>query len=501
MTKLLSIGILCLATAFANAQNSSDFKVFTPAKTGIRSAEKLLESLIGEGVVLKNYSVTKTSGEEAFGFFEDSKERLGMKKGLVMTTGGIIALSSKNTSPSMSNNTHDRVENRTNKINKESTGYAELEKLLNNQKTFDACVIELDIVPTADTLSFNYVFGSEEYDEFVGSTYNDVFAFFISGKGITVNKNLAVVPNTEVPVSVNSINNGSGNNSYKARPTNSTFYVSNTDGHIGIEYDGMTKLMQIRQPVTPYETYHIKLAIADVGDEAYDSGVFIEGKSFVSYDKTYNVLYKKNDKEIEPGYKTLLDNLCKEYKKHPEGKILITGHTDDEGEYTYNMNLSCERTDIVANYIKTKGIPADRIIADCKGETMPAYDNTKELGKDLNRRVEIKLTGNTQVYATKKAETDAATLNNALADNSSLIKNFPNPFQDMTTLEAYLKMDVKDAYITISDITGKLVKTIHLLERGNTSVNFDGQALTKGIYTASLVTDGEQKNTLKIILQ
>lgn len=498
MRKLLSIGLLSVSCLIANAQNSSDFKVFTPAKSGIKTTEKLLESLIGEGVVLKNYSITKTSGEEAFGFFEDSKERLGMKKGLVMTTGGIIALSSKNTSPSMSNNTHARVEGRG--VVAQETGYAELEKLINNQKTFDACIIELDIVPTADTLSFNYVFGSEEYDEFVGSNYNDIFAFLISGKGITVNKNLAVVPNTDIPVSVNTINNGSGSGSYKARPTNSTFYVTNTDGHIGIEYDGMTKLMQIRQPVTPYETYHIKLCIADVSDNSYDSGVFIEGQSFVSYDKTYNVLYKKNDKEIEPGFKTLLDNLSKEYKKHPEGKILITGHTDEEGDKNFNMDLSCERSTIVGNYLKGKGIPADRIVVDCKGETMPAYDNTKEIGQALNRRVEVKLTGNSQTYLAKKAEADAA-ITPELSEKSTLIKNFPNPFIDMTTLDAYIKTDVKDASVTIMDINGKHVKTIHLLERGNTSVNFDGQSLAKGIYMATLSTDGAKQNTLKIILQ
>jgi len=497
MKKLLSIGLLGMSL-LAGAQNSSDFKVFTPAKSGIRTTEKLLESLIGEGVVLKNYSITKSSGEEAFGFFEDTKERLGMKKGLVMTTGGIIALSSKNTSPSMSNNTHARIENRG--TQQQYSGYEELEKLINNQKTFDACVIELDLVPTADTLSFNYVFGSEEYDEFVGSNYNDIFAFLISGKGITVNKNLAVVPNTDIPVSVNTINNGSGNGSYKARPANSTFYVTNTDGHIGIEYDGMTKLMQIRQPVTPYETYHIKLCIADVSDNSYDSGVFIEGKSFVSYDKTYNVLYKKNDKEIEPGYKTLLDNLSKEYKKHPEGKILVTGHTDEEGDATFNQELSCERATIVGSYLKGTGIPADRIAVDCKGETMPAYDNTKEVGQALNRRVEIKLTGNSEAYATKKQEVDAA-VSAELKEKSALIKNFPNPFKEMTTLEAYVKTDVKDAVITILDIEGKHVKTIHLLERGSTSVNFDGQSLTKGIYIVTLQTDGVAQNTLKIILQ
>lgn len=483
------------------AQNTADYKVYKTDKSEKRSAEKLMESLIGEGVVLKNFSITKTSGDEAFGFFEDSKERLGMKKGLVMTTGGIISLSSKNTSGSTSNNTHDRVENRNGKKPNYS-GYYELEQLLKNKpKTFDACVIELDVVPTADTLSFNYVFGSEEYDEYVGSTYNDVFAFFITGEGINKEKNLAVVPNTEIPVSVNTINNGSGGSgSYKIRPTNSTFYVSNVDGHIGIEYDGMTKLMQIKQAVVPYKTYHLKLAIADVADDSYDSGVFIEGKSFVSYEKSYNVLYAKNEKEIEKGYKTLLDNLSKEYKAHPAGKIIVTGHTDEEGDNAFNMALSCERANIVAAYLKSKGIEESRIVVDCKGETLPAYDNKNDLGKKLNRRVEVKIGGNAQNYAEKKPISNPIDENGEIK-TSALIKNFPNPFIGSTTLNAYIVNEAKQANIIISDLNGKQVKNIYVLEKGETTINFDATGLSKGIYTASLMVDGQMTNTLKMIVQ
>lgn len=195
-----------------SAQYSANFKVFSASKNnGPYSLEKLLQSMAGDGVVLKSYSITKSSSEEAFGFFEDKAARLGMKKGLIMTMGGIASLSSKNLQTSMSNNTHANAEGRTIKADADNTGYAELEKLLErNQKTFDACVIELDVVPTADTLTFNYVFGSEEYDELMGSNSNDVFAFFISGKGIKNVQNLAVVPHTKTTVSVSGINNGGG---------------------------------------------------------------------------------------------------------------------------------------------------------------------------------------------------------------------------------------------------------------------------------------------------
>jgi len=51
-------------------------------------------------------------------------------------------------------------------------------------QTFDASILEFDFIPQSDTLKFNYIFGSEEYPEYVNSGYNDVFGFFISGPGI-----------------------------------------------------------------------------------------------------------------------------------------------------------------------------------------------------------------------------------------------------------------------------------------------------------------------------
>lgn len=482
-----------LFSLYLSAQYAADFKVFKadPNPNSHMSVQKLLQSMVGDGVVLKGYSITKTSSDEAFGFFEDKKARLGMSKGLVMTTGGIAGLSSKNMSGSTSNNTHANAEGRGNKLDA-NTGCADLEKLLEKgKKTYDACVIELDVVPTADSISFNYVFGSEEYDEYVGSEYNDVFAFFISGEGIKDVQNLAVVPNTKTPVSVNNINNGS-NNSYTRKPsTNSTFYVSNLDGNMGLEYDGMTKLMEIRQSVIPYKTYHIKLAIADVGDNAYDSGVLLEGRSIVSYEKRYNVLFDKNEEKIDESYKNLLDALATQYKSYG-GKILLTGHTDNES----NEELSCSRANNISAYLQDKGVAADKITINCKGETMPAYDNTNEKGKILNRRVELKIIGDQAVYYEKK---NAESLTGIPTEKSSLLTNYPNPFINSTTIDAYVLESAKEAHLLITDLTGKVVKTIYLVERGKTSVIFDAGNLAEGIYVASLFTDGAASGSIKLI--
>lgn len=483
-----------LSSALLSAQYNADFKVFKPLPSGNYSLEKLLQSMAGDGVVLKSYSITKSSSDEAFGFFEDKKARLGMKKGLIMTTGGIAGLSSKNLQTSMSNNTHANAEGRTAITTDDYTGYAELEKLLErNQKTFDACVIELDVVPTADTLSFNYVFGSEEYDEFVGSNYNDVFAFFISGKGIKNVQNLAVVPHTKTPVSVNSINNGGG--SYGKAASNPAYFVSNLDGNVGLEYDGLTKLMEIKQAVIPYETYHIKLAIADVSDNAYDSGVLIEGRSIVSYEKKYNVLYDKNSSTIESGYQHMLDALAEQYKNYG-GKILVSGHADNEGGEEANQELSCNRAYAVSAYLQSKGVKESNILIDCKGQTMPLNDNYNEAGKQLNRRVELKITGDNSVYYEKKNNT---AVNSTIVENQLTLKNYPNPFTGSTTIETNIPLNVKEAYLLITDINGKTIKQIYLVERGTTSAIFDATNFASGIYNAVLFTDGAAVGAIKMI--
>lgn len=493
MSKTFLPLILSAATLIAQAQNPGAIKVFKSQGTGAHGNQSLFQSLVGEGIILKSYSVTKAASDEAFGFFEDSKATLGMKKGLIMTTGGIVSLCGSNTSPAMSNNRHDKPRARHDVHEPPTTRSFELEKLVKNGKqTFDACVLEMDIVPTADTLAFNYVFGSEEYDEFVGTDFNDVFAFFISGEGIQGEKNLAVVPGTEIPVSINTINNGQ-HGAHGRNASNPGYYISNVTGNIAIEYDGLTKLMYIRQPVKPYETYHIKLAIADVSDNAYDSGVLIEGKSFISYKKSYSALFDKNSCALEKEYKVFLSGLAAQYKNQ-KGKILVTGHTDNEGVEEKNEELSCCRANAVANYFTSKGIEASRIIIECKGETAPAYSNATEQGKAWNRRVDIKLLGDDDQYLAQKKAVDAK------EEKTKLISNYPNPFGGYTTLDAYITEEAKSAMIVISDMTGSRIKTIHLLERGKTSAQFDGSLLSNGTYFATLVVDGQTNGTVKMVV-
>jgi len=154
--------------------------------------------------------------------------------------------------------------------------------------TFDACVLEFDFIPQGDSIKVNYIFSSEEYGTYTCTNYNDVFAFLISGPGFAQNTNIALVPNTTIPVSVNSINDGipgpSGSigtcNNIGAGSPFTQLYIKNRDNIL--TYNGYTVVLTAVAKVTPCNVYHIKLAIADASDGTLDSGVFLEASSFSS---------------------------------------------------------------------------------------------------------------------------------------------------------------------------------------------------------------------------
>src|SRR4029453_18983139 len=138
-------------------------------------------------------------------------------------------------------------------------------------QTFAAAVPQFDFVPSSNTVSFRYVFASDEYNEFVGF-FNDVFAFFIDGQ------NVALIPGTTTPVAINTVN----------LQTNPSFYRNNDPSELGTptpfgtQFDGFTTVLTATATLTPNVSHHIKLAIADTDDFNLDSAVFLQAASFVS---------------------------------------------------------------------------------------------------------------------------------------------------------------------------------------------------------------------------
>jgi gliding motility-associated-like protein len=229
------------------------------------NGNQLAQALAGNGVTISNVVFTGPAGSA--GIFNATNSNLGMNSGIVLTTGSDTMVQGPN--------------------NHNAQGYDHLaagNSLLNglaNDITYDACVLEFDMNILSDSVEFKYIFGSEEYPEWVTASYNDAFAFFISGPGINGQENIALVPGTTNPVTIHNIN---ANN-------NSQYYHANGDGYTApfnstgyyVQYDGLTTLLTAKKKgLQPCNTYHLKLMIADAGDGIYDSGVFLQANSLTS---------------------------------------------------------------------------------------------------------------------------------------------------------------------------------------------------------------------------
>ena len=220
---------------------------------------------------VSNVSYTGYNG--AICYFSANMQNMPFTSGLLMTTGrSNNAVGPNNDSKAYLDNSYP--------------GYAPLNSVI-GASTLNASVMSFDLIPTGDTLRIRYIFGSEEYPEYVGSQFVDGCAIFISGPGIIGTQNIARLPNGAT-ITVNNVNNGnpggtsSGIGSSPA--VNPMYYVNNGNGgqapynsnNTYLQYDGLTVPLTAKSAVDPGQTYHITIAIADAGDAIYDSGIFIE---------------------------------------------------------------------------------------------------------------------------------------------------------------------------------------------------------------------------------
>lgn len=154
----------------------------------------------------------------------------------------------------------------------------------------DAASLEFNFIPKGDTIEFQYVFGSEEYPEFV-CNFNDGFAMFLSGPGINGTfsnnaVNLALVPGSNTPVSISTVNVSAS--TCPQANSNANLYVNNQGlNGTSIVYDGYTKVFKAKHFVQCGQTYKLKIIIADCNDHIYDSGVFLKARSLTTPAKDF----------------------------------------------------------------------------------------------------------------------------------------------------------------------------------------------------------------------
>ena len=196
------------------------------------------------------------------GYFNASSTSLTILEGVILTTGNCSLAEGPNDNMAATDNTGVAID-------PDDPDLMFIEPLfpINNE-----CILEFDFTTTDTMVSFDYVFASEEYHEFVDGGYSDVFAIFASGPGIDGPytegaENIAVLASGE-EINIDNINS-EDNSELLAPPDDSN-----------IQYDAFTVTLTAILTVVPGETYHIKFAIADVGDTGLDSGVFIKAASY-----------------------------------------------------------------------------------------------------------------------------------------------------------------------------------------------------------------------------
>ncbi len=269
---LILIGLIFLSLGKLKAQlevTNATVPPFTP--------ENLIENVfLGAGVDV--LSITFNGDPISVGYFEGDASNVGIDRGVLMTTGAATDAIGPNTAVGVTVNNNGGTD-------------ADLQTIAGTTIN-DAAVYTIEFIPYDDTLRFEYVFASDEYPEYACSNFNDAFGFFISGPGITGPytggaENIAIVPGSTLPVTINSINPGvpgasAGGGTCSGALESLAFsgmYVNNSPGGT-VEYDGFTVPLEAVAVVTPCEVYTIKLAIGDVSDSAFDSGVFLKGNSF-----------------------------------------------------------------------------------------------------------------------------------------------------------------------------------------------------------------------------
>lgn len=231
-------------------------------------AEALAGALRGTGITIVPGSAAYTGADGAAGLFSGGlASGLGIGSGVVLTSG-LAALAE---------GPNDRSDEG---FDLERAGDPDLTALA-GYETFDAAVLEFSFETAGGSLFFNYVFASDEYNEYANTEFNDVFAFFLDGE------NLALIPGTATPVGVNTVNGG--NPEAGSPAVNADLFLDNQyreeDGvavpsAFDLEYDGFTVVLTARALGLAPGPHRIRLAVADASDGIFDSAVFLQAGTF-----------------------------------------------------------------------------------------------------------------------------------------------------------------------------------------------------------------------------
>lgn len=268
--------------------------------TPITPQDAVNNVLVGSGISVSN--ITSQGSPSQFGQFNGINSNLGLNGGIVLSTADLSL------GPNVLANGPI--------LGAGTPGYAPLTPP--GEDSFNGAVLQFDFVPAGDTLKFDYVFASMEYTSFTCSEYNDIFRFYISGPnplgGNYNQQNIAIVPGTNLDVTINTVNCGQPSSPFvnvctPAGLANSQYFVQTCPAtsaqNQGVAFNGFTVPLAAIAPVIPCSTYTLTLAIVDIVDGGFNSAVFLRenslGTGAVTINPTYNYTNALNDTLIYEG--------------------------------------------------------------------------------------------------------------------------------------------------------------------------------------------------------
>lgn len=266
MTKLSAPLFTILFLLVANLASAQNIQV-----NDSYSAQQLADALVSNACAqVTNVSVTGWTGGAggpSFGYFTAGASGFPFANGIVLSTGFAASAPGPNNSLLSEGNTT-------------WGGDTDLQQALGVSGTINATILEFDFTPFTSHISFDYIFASEQYLTSINSpnqcNYTDGFAFLLK-KANTADPyvNLAVVPGTNIPVRVNTVR-GTG----VCPAANEQYFDGFNPVNSPVNFNGQTVILTAESDVQAGETYHIKLVIADQGNNLYDSAIFLGGGSF-----------------------------------------------------------------------------------------------------------------------------------------------------------------------------------------------------------------------------
>jgi gliding motility-associated-like protein len=356
-----------------------------------QTAQELIENVLINSSCANVSNITVSgwafTNGNSYGYFNRGTSTFPFQDGVIIATGRALSAIGPNSSLLSEGPTN-------------WAGDIDLQQAINETNTINATVIEFDFLPFANKVSFDYIFSSEQYLSNPNSnqcSYSDGFAFLLKEVGSQDQyTNLAVVPGTAIPVKVPTVR-GTGT---ICPPANEAYF----DAFNGIEhptnYNGQTKILKAESLVTPGVLYHIKLVIADQGNNLYDSAIFLGGGSFTVETELGDDRLIANGNPLCENETLTLDATSPNavgYKWY-RNNVLINNETNQT--YTVNsfgfykvevvFNTTCSSFGEIVIEYSSNPIPNDVYLTQCDSDTdgLAIFNlndaNSSVIGSNLN---------------------------------------------------------------------------------------------------------------------